>query len=107
MDLMNCVCTFHKFYKKHLKELTQMDWPVNLTYTFYDLKALEKFEGISMCSFCKNQVPNFRYFVTWKQACNIWKLSKTLKMLFSKTKQGNSLKFFTVVLTNQDLLILL
>ena len=21
MDLMNCVCTFHKYYKKHLKGL--------------------------------------------------------------------------------------
>ena len=34
MDLMNCACAFHKLYKKDLKGLTQVDWPVNLTYTF-------------------------------------------------------------------------
>ena len=79
---------YHKFYKKHLK-------------------GLPKFEGISICSFCKNQVPSFRYLITWKRTYNIWKLSETLNLLFSKTTQGNSLKFFTMVLTNQDLLILI
>ena len=59
-----------------------------------------------MCSFCKNQISSFRYFITSKQACNIWKVSKMLNLLFSKTTQGNSLKFFTMVLTNQKLLIL-
>ena len=53
-----------------------------------------------MCSFYKNQL------ITWKQAYNIWKLSKTLNLLFWKSAQGNSLKFFTVVVTNQDFLIL-
>ena len=42
MDLMNYVCTFHKFYKKHLKELTQVDWPVSLTYTFLWFKSTVK-----------------------------------------------------------------
>ena len=66
-----------------------------------------KFEGICMCNFCKNQVPSFRYFITCKQAFNVWKISKTLKLLFSKTTQGNYLKFFIMVLTNQDLLVLI
>ena len=65
MDLINYVCTFHKSYKKHLKDLTQVDWPVYLTYTFCDLKVLWKFEGISMCSFYKNQVSDFSLHGNW------------------------------------------
>ena len=49
MDSMNYVLwivhTFHKFYKKHLIGPTQVDWPVNLTYTFlypYIFKLLWK-----------------------------------------------------------------
>ena len=40
MDLMNCLYTFHEFYKENLKWLIQVDWSVNLTYTFYDLKVM-------------------------------------------------------------------
>ena len=49
MDLMNCVCTFQKFYKKYLKWLTQVDWPVNLTYTFF------WFKKISICSLLRTR----------------------------------------------------
>ena len=34
-------------------------------------------------------------------------VKQNVEPFFSKTKQGNSLKFFTVILTNQDLLILI
>ena len=77
------------------------------TFNQQQPNILWKFEGISMCSFCKNQLPSFRCFITWKQAYNIWKLSKTLNLLFSAITQGKSSDFFTVVLTNQDLLILI
>ena len=39
---MNCVCTFNKFYQKHLKGLTQLDWPVNLTDIFLRFKSTVK-----------------------------------------------------------------
>ena len=104
MDLMNCVCTFHKFYKKHLKGLTQVDWPVDLTYTFLWFKSIVK-SGNFYVQFL--QKPSFRYLITSKQEYNIWKWSKKLNLLFSKTTQGNSVKFFTAVLPNQDLLILI
>ena len=56
-----------------------------------------------MCSFCKNQIPSFRYFIIWKQAYSIWKLS----MEVLKNRKRKFSEIFTVVLTNQDLLILI
>ena len=40
MDLMNCLYTFYEFFKENLKGLIQVDWSVNLIYTFYDLKVM-------------------------------------------------------------------
>ena len=39
-----------------------------------------------MCSFCKNEVPSFRYFITWKQAHKIWKSSKKFYFLVTISK---------------------
>ena len=39
---MGCVFTFQKFYKKHLKGFSQVDWPVNLTYIYIILILIFK-----------------------------------------------------------------
>ena len=62
MDLMSCVCNFHKFYKKHLKGFTQVDWPVNLTYTFLWFKSTVKIWGKFYVQFLQKPSPNFQIF---------------------------------------------
>ena len=52
----------------------------------------------------KFEVLDIHYMETGIQYMEV---NQNVEPFFSKTKQGNSLKFFTVILTNQDLLILI
>ena len=52
----------------------------------------------------KFEVLDIHYMETGIQYMEV---KQNVEPFFSKTKQGNSLKFCTVILTNQDLLILI
>ena len=62
MDLMKCVCTFHKLYKKHYKGLTQVDWPVNLTCAFLWFKSSVKIWGNFNVQFLQKPSSKFQMF---------------------------------------------
>ena len=84
MNLLNCVCTFHKFYKKHLKGLTQVDWSVTLTYTYLWFKSTVKIWGNLYVQFLQKPSSKFQIFHYMQTGIQCMKNKQNVETAFLK-----------------------
>ena len=85
-----------------------MDWLVNLTYTFLWYKSTVKIWGNFYVQFLQKSSSKFQIFHYMETGIQYVEVKQDVEPAFLKNHtKGYFLKFFTAVLTNQDLLILI